>query len=87
MKMTRERNAWIGLVLLLAACIFLFHQEQSGYEEWAVQEHSITSSILYADQDLDHWQPDETSAVPSSVESLSPPHEHAAYPSEPAATL
>ena len=64
----RERNAWIGLVLLLGACVFLFHQEQSANEAWREQMPVIDASAVQSDQELADWQPvGETSSVPVSV--------------------
>ena len=68
MKMTRERNAWIGLIVLLASCIFLFRQEQAVYDRWEVQEHAGTAAHSgYADPDLALWQPEESHSSVSNA--------------------
>ncbi len=67
MKMTRERNAWIGLILLLTACILLFRKEQAVYDQWAIQEQAVTAPAGYLDQDLAEWYLEETNVPPPSA--------------------
>lgn len=68
MKMTRERNAWIGLVALMASCVVLFRQEQAVYDREEVREHAAAAAAYsYADQDLALWQPEESAASVSNA--------------------